>query len=96
MIKNNKFFVKDIKQVVLIGWCPNIDKIIKINKSLNLKTLIITSPNQKNLFKKNIKIKVFSKIDTKIFKNFILKNCNIEKTLFLSISSMFIFEKKNN
>ena len=73
MIKNNKFFVKDIKQVVLIGWCPNIDEIIKINKSLNLKTLIITSPNQKNLFKKNIKTKVFSKIDSKIFKNFILK-----------------------
>jgi len=94
MIKNNKFFIKDIKQVVLIGWCPNIDEIIKINKSLNLKTLVITSPNQKNLFKKNIKIKVFSKIDSKVFKSYILKNCNIEKTLFLSISSMFIFEKK--
>ena len=94
MINNNKFFINDIECVALIGWCPNIDEIIRINKSFNLKTLVITSPNQKRLYKKNIKINVFSKIDSSSFKNFILKNCKIEKTLFLSVSSMFIFDKK--
>jgi methionyl-tRNA formyltransferase len=94
MINNNKFFIKNIKCVVLIGWCPNIDEIIRINKFFNLKTLVLTSPNQKKLYKKNIKIKVFSKINSKIFKSYILKNCKIENTLFLSVSSMFIFDKK--
>tara|TARA_B100001057_G_C22730517_1_gene903575 strand:- start:14 stop:1009 length:996 start_codon:yes stop_codon:yes gene_type:complete len=93
MISSNKFFINEIKSVAIIGWCPNIEELIKINKSLNLKTLIITSPNQKKLYKKNLKINVFSKLDNSSFKNFILKNCNIEKTLFLSISSMFIFDK---
>ena len=94
MINNGEFFIKDIKAVVLIGWCPNIDEIIRINKSFNLKTLVVTSPNQKNLYKKNVKIKVFSKINSKKFENYILKNCSIKNTLFLSVSSMFIFEKK--
>ena len=73
MINNNKFFIKDIECVALIGWCPNIDEIIRINRSFNLKTLVITSPNQKKLYKKNLKINVFSKIDSSSFKNFILK-----------------------
>lgn len=94
MINNNKFFINNIDTVVIIGWCPNIDKLIKINKSFNLKTLIITSPNQKKLFNKNLKLNIFTKINNNSFKNFILKKCNIEKTLFLSVSSMFIFEKK--
>ncbi len=94
MKNNNKFYLDDISSVVIIGWCPNIDKIIKINKSLKLKTLIVTSPNQKKLYEKNLKVNVFSKLDNSSFKNFILKNCKIEKTLFLSISSMFIFNKK--
>ena len=40
MINNNKFFINDIECVALIGWCPNIDEIIRINKSFNLKTLV--------------------------------------------------------
>ena len=94
MINDNKFFINGIKSIVFIGWCPNIDELIKISKSFDLKTLVITSPNQKKLFSKHVKVNSFTKINTKNFKDFIFKSCNIEKTLFISISSMFIFEKK--
>lgn len=93
MIDNNKFFLNDLRSVVIIGWCPNIENLIKINKTFNLKTLIVTSPNQKKLYSSKINTNVFSNIDKKSFKSFILKNCDIKKTLFLSISSMFVFNK---
>ncbi len=41
-----------------------------------------------------IKIAVDDYLAVSNFKDFIFKSCNIEKTLFISISSMFIFEKK--
>ena len=59
--------------VVIIGWCPNIDKLIKINKSFNLKTLIITSPNQKKLFNKNLKLNIFTKIVITLLKLYFKK-----------------------
>ena len=31
MIKDNFFKITDLNQVVIIGWCPNISKIININ-----------------------------------------------------------------
>ena len=94
MILKNFFEIKNLKQVIIIGFCPNISKIIEINSKLNLKSLVITSPNQKKLFDKNIKVHVFKNLDKK-FENFISKNCKISETLFLSISSMFVFKKKN-
>jgi folate-dependent phosphoribosylglycinamide formyltransferase PurN len=42
---------------------------------------------------KKIKINVFKDMN-KMFENFIHRNCEIKKTLFLSISSLFIFKKK--
>ena len=94
MIKENNFFVKDLDKVVIIGASPNIEKIFKINSSLKLKTLIVTSSNQKNYFNKNNEIHIFKELIGSKFENFIKKNCEIEKTLFLSISSMFIFKSK--
>lgn len=93
MIVNNFFEIKDLKQVVIFGACPNIDEILKINSKLKIKTLIITSPNQKKNFDKKIKINIFKVLDNK-FKSFISQNCQIDKTLFLSVSSMFVFKKK--
>ncbi len=93
MIKDNFFKITDLNQVVIIGWCPNISKIININSKLKIKTLIVTSPNQKKYFDGKIKINVFKNLD-KNFENFINQNCEIKKTLFLSVSSMFIFKKK--
>jgi len=95
MIKNSKFYIKDIKSVVIIGWCPNIDELIKINKSFKLKSIVITSPNQKKLFDKNLKVNIFKDIENNNFIKFIKNNCNIKNTLFLSISSMFVFKKKS-
>jgi|TARA_B110000008_G_C16962564_1_gene560762 methionyl-tRNA formyltransferase len=94
MLRNNKFFIEKIETIIFIGWCPNIEELMKINKSFNLKSLIITSPNQQKLFNKNLKLNVFKEFNSKKIKDFISNNCNLEKTLFLSISSMFIFEKK--
>ncbi len=90
---NNFFEIKDLNQVVIIGACPNIDEILDINLKLKIKTLIITSPNQVNQFDKKIKINIFKLLDKK-FENFINQNCQIDKTLFLSVSSIFVFKKK--
>lgn len=90
---NNFFEIKDLNQVVIIGACPNIDEILNINSKLKIKTLIVTSPNQKNQFDKKIKINIFKALDNK-FENFINQNCQINRTLFLSVSSMFVFKKK--
>ena len=95
MIKNSQFYIKDIKNVVIIGWCPNIDELIKINKFFKLKSLVITSPNQKKLFEKNLKVNVFKDIENNKFTKFIKDNCNVKNTLFLSISTMFVFKKRS-
>ena len=96
MIINNFFHLKKLKHVVLIGWCPNVNDIIKINNKFKLKTTIVTSPNQKNKFDKKIKLKVFEDINKVAFQKFVSKNFEINNTLFISVSSMFIFKKKNN
>ena len=75
MIKENNFFVKDLNKVVIIGASPNIDKILKINSSLKLKTLIVTSFNQKNYYNKNNEIHTFKKLTDSKFEKFIKKNC---------------------
>ena len=94
MIKKNYFYIKDLKKVVIIGACPNIEKILKINLSFKFKTLIITSSNQKNYFNKNNEIHIFKNLSGPKFEKFIKTNCEVDKTLFLSISSMFIFKSK--
>ena len=94
MIKENNFYIKNLKKVVIIGACPNIEKILKIKLSLKLKTLIITSSNQKNYFNKNNEIHIFKNLSGPKFEKFIKTHCEVDKTLFLSISSMFIFESK--
>lgn len=95
MIKNSQFYIENIRSVVFIGWCPNIDALIKINVLLKLESLIITSANQKKLFNKNLKVNVFKDIEDSKFTKFIKDNCDIKNTLFLSVSSMFIFKKKS-
>lgn len=93
MIKDNFFKISDLNQVVIIGWCPNISEIININSKLKIKTLIVTSQSQEQYFDKKIKINVFKDMGKK-FEYFVHQNCEIKKTLFLSISSLFIFKKK--
>jgi methionyl-tRNA formyltransferase len=90
MIKNNNFFINRLKTIVIIGYTPNIENLIAINKKLKLETVLITSPFQERYLKKKYKIHVFKSLN-KRFKKFISTNYDIERTLFLTISSKYEF-----
>ena len=92
MIKDNKFYVNNLKNVVLLGLVNFLDKLIKINNKLKLKTITITSTHQSKLMDKNIDFHVYDKIDDK-FKKFIIKNAKIENTIFVSYGARYIFKK---
>ena len=94
MIKNNYFYINNLKNVIFLGVLNDEKKFIEINKKFSINTEIITSPDQKKAFSKNTNIKVFDKIDDK-FINYIKNKYNIEQTLFLAISCRWIFSKKN-
>jgi hypothetical protein len=65
MIKNNNFFIDNLTTVVFLGQSNVFSKLIEINKSLNLNTLIITSSDQSKIIDKKINYKVFDKLDSK-------------------------------
>ena len=92
MINNDKFIINELKNVVLFGFQKTFKEIIKFNNNLKLKTLIITSPDQKKLFDKNLEVFSFNKVDDK-FKRFIKDKFNPIETLFISIGSRWIFKK---
>ena len=52
MIKNNNFFIENLKTVVFFGQSDTFSKLIEINKSLKLNTLIITSSDQSKMIDK--------------------------------------------
>ena len=93
MIKENIFYINKLKNVVFLGEHNCLEQFIKINKSLNLKTKIITSPDQSRLINKKIGFEIFKNLN-RDFEKFIAKNFNIEETLFLSIRSRWIFRKE--
>ena len=92
MIKNNKFCIDKLKSVVFFGQSDVLSELIKVNKSLKINSLIITSSHQSKLLDKNINYKIFDKLDIK-FKKFIKKNIKIENTLFVSLGARYIFKK---
>ena len=92
MIVDNKFLIKNLKYICIIGYSPIIEEIIKFNNKNNLKTIFITSSDQAKKLNKKIKFKVFDKIDY-TFKSYIKKNIEIEKTLFFSFGARYIFKK---
>lgn len=94
MIKNNYFFLNNLNNVVIIGETPIIKKIIKINNEINIRTILITSEDQSKNIDNSVKFKVFNKLNLN-FKNFIKKEVQIDKTLFVSLGSRFIFKKKD-
>ena len=91
MILNNKFYVKELKEVVFIGFSEVINDLYKINKKHKLHSSIFTSTDQS----KDIKLshKIFDKIDENLY-NYIKNNYEIDKTLFISIGSRMIFDTK--
>tara|TARA_B100000787_G_scaffold109660_1_gene81610 strand:- start:23 stop:1078 length:1056 start_codon:yes stop_codon:yes gene_type:complete len=93
MIINNKFYIKKLTTVVIFGYSKKVENLIKITKDLNLKMIIITGEDQaKNLNKYNVNFHIFNNINEE-FKNFILKNININETLFVSRFARYIFKK---
>lgn len=95
MIRENIFLIEKIDDIVFLGHSEILDKFIETNKKLKINSHIVTSPDQKKKFK-NVKfkndIRVFKKLDSE-FKNFVKKNFDIKKTLFISLSSRWIFKK---
>ncbi len=92
-MRNNLKF-KKIKNIVFIGANETLERLISINKKYKIKSLVITSKDQKKILKGNFPYFVFEKINIK-FKNFIKKNININETLFISLSSRWIFKKND-
>lgn len=91
--EKNKFYIENLKYVVLIGQSKSFSEIIKVNNSINLKTLIITSSDQSKLIDKKIDYKIFDKLE-KSFEDYIKKNVKINNTIFISLSARNIFTKK--
>lgn len=93
MLKDNKFFIDKFKNVVFIGNSGALKSLIEITKKNSLNYDVITSPDQSKSIENKIKFKVFNKLD-KNFLNYLSKKFKSEETLFLSIGSRWIFEKK--
>ncbi len=94
MIKNNLFYIRNLKNIVFLGFSKNFEKFIKFNRDNKLNSLVITSRDQSKFISKNLDYFIFNKIDNK-FKKFIKKNFKIDETLFISISARYIFKKKD-
>ena len=77
MIKNNYFYIKKLKNVVIIGFHSKLVEIEKFLKKININCFIITSKDQSKEIQ-NLKFNIFEKIDSK-FKKFIKINYDIEK-----------------
>ena len=92
MIKNNKFYINNLRDVMILGVSQRLKELISINKHLNLNTTIITSSHQSKLIDKKIKYKIFDNLDED-FKKFVKKNFKIENTLFISLGARYIFKK---
>ena len=80
MIKNNFFFIKNLKNVVFIGENDILGKLIEITKKNSLNFDVITSPDQSKFIDKKIKFKVFQKLD-RGFQDYIKKRYKIEETM---------------
>ena len=92
MIKNNNFYIENLNSVVFLGQNDVFSKLIEVNNSLKLNTLIITSSHQSKLIDKKIDYKIFDKLDDK-FKDFINKNIKVKNTIFVSLGARYIFKK---
>ena len=63
MVKNNNFYFKSLKTVVIIGYFDELQSIIEINNELGLKTKIITSSDQSKFINQNIDYSIFDELD---------------------------------
>ena len=92
MIKNNKFFIKKLDNIIVLGSSQRLKELIEINNSIGVKTLVITSSHQSKTIPKEIDVNIFDNLNNN-FKNLIKKNFKIENTLFISLGARYIFKK---
>tara|TARA_B110000046_G_scaffold184190_1_gene222073 strand:+ start:498 stop:1508 length:1011 start_codon:yes stop_codon:yes gene_type:complete len=92
VINNNKFYIKNLKSVVFLGESSVFSELIKINNTLKLDTIIITSSHQSKLIDKKLNFDIFDIIDKK-FKDFVKKKVKAENTIFISLGARYIFKK---
>ncbi len=91
MIKKNLFYIKNLQKIFFLGSNNNFNELTEINKSLKIKTFILShnkshkSANLAHYFKQKIGSK---------FKKIVKENYIPNKTLFISLSSRWIFKKK--
>ena len=92
MIKNNNFYINNLRDIIILGESQRLKELISINKHLNLNTTIITSSHQSKLIDKKIKYKIFDNLSEDL-KKFVKKNFKIKNTLFISLGARYIFKK---
>ncbi|MDC0043749.1 formyltransferase family protein [Candidatus Pelagibacter sp.] len=89
-MKSLKEFKSDFNNIVIFGYSENFINLLKINKNNKIKTIIITTPENKKkinfkssvIFTKNFDNKVINQLKRKI---------DFKKTLFISLGSRWIF-----
>ena len=91
---NDHFSIKNLKNIIFFGANESLDKLIEINKKYKIKSIIITSNDQKKSIPKNLEYEVFNEINANL-KKFIKNKVDIEHTIFLSVSSRWIFKKND-
>lgn len=93
MIKNNKFFIKNIKNLVIFGYHENLKEIFDFTKKFKIKNFLISTKTQTQYNFKNCERINLNKLDDKFFK-YCKNKININETIFLSLGSRYIFKKK--
>ena len=92
MILNNKFYIKKLENIVFLGFSQKLKELIKINDSIDIKTMVVTGSDQAKAIDKNIKINIFNNLNDSC-KTLIKKKCKVENTLFVSLGARYIFKK---
>lgn len=93
MISNQKFFIKNLKNIVFFGYSEKFKDLININNEYKIKTLIITGSDQIKLINDDIKVFLYNKLNQN-FKKFIKKKLEVNETLFVSLGARYIFNLK--
>ena len=91
MIKDNYFYVENLKSIVFIGYSKLLPELIKFNNNNKISSKIITSTDQSTDI--TVEFKIFNKIDEAFYK-YLRKEFNIKSTLFISLGSRLIFDSK--
>ncbi len=94
MIENNKFYIPQLDNLIIFGFSNDINQILKFNNSHKIKTQIITTSDQSKLIPANVKCKIFNSFDSKL-KKYLIKNFEVENTLFVSFGCRYIFKERD-